>query len=974
MKYIKKLSIGLVIAVLSSGIFIGLVPSKAYAAPGDPISIKDQYVIYRSADLLKKCIFIANEYKTTNEKDVINSIFKTDGGENQIGKLYGKFLGTNDTEFECNTPKYINAALSKLGYDDIYNFAAEMGFPNDKLTKKDLDTKIDKRVQDKGVPNDLYGTRRFRYWYYTTVFEASLAEGGCKGTLADEPSATAKTNIGPSSFWNVGRDGKLKEYKYARYEVETGSNLPDLDDEVLKNTGLGTSEITCIKIAREITKERAEAYAAFLDTPEGGAEKPANAAGTSGTGSDSIGSGGDGDDNLSVQCSFNAFNPASYFICPLIAGFITAMNELDQAITDQLNVNTATLIQGDEADDFKQVWTNMRNLAISFIVIVGLLMVIGTAVEVGPFDPYTVKKVMPRLLVAVIVISLSWPLVIFLIDASNSLGLTIKGLIQQPFEDILNKPIQFSGGQQWAAAAGIAGAGVALGIVGLLSFVATAFLGVALAFLVLVLRQILVILLAIIAPIAIAMYILPNTQKAGKAWWDLFARALLVFPIIAAFIATGRVFAAITVANSGGSPGPINGFIAFFAYYGPYFALPFAFRLAGGAVAQIGGFVNDRGRGGFDRLKKFRQGQTQKNIQGIRTDTRWKGEGRLSRIGNNALFTASQAPKLGLKGVAGYAGVKRYAGDKNRLESAKSAERLRYSQQQAQAPENQAARSILANEDYAMAVLASGGNEAGMRKYLEGEVSSGRANYSAQQIETAVAGLSRARRDVGTEALKDMAFTAAMGSKTGFSSPTGAADALQMMSSIAGGDEGRLQYLYGEGRKAAEGARRDDLSAFGWGDGLREAANISAAVATGDKSQIQAAKVQSQATLTDKVVSSKGSGQLATGHSNSVDALAPAFQRRIDRATTPEQRAQALAATANLLDVSASASEDNAAVVAKILQQKQASGKTLGQEIDAARSDPLFQTYRREYGSAQEEKNLRTPAGDGGGFNPHGYI
>jgi len=952
MKYIKKLSIGLVIAVLSSGIFIGLVPSKAYAAP-DPISMKDQYVIYKSADLLKKCIFIANEYKTTNAQDVINSIFRTDGGADAgIGKLYGKFLRNTDIgNFECNTPKTINAALGVLGYDDIYNFAAAMGFPNNKLTKKDLDTKIDKRVQDKGVPNDLYGTRRFRYWYYNTVFRAALADGGCKGTFGDEPSANAKTNIGPSSFWNVGTNGVPKEYKYARYDVETGGNLPDLDDEVLKNTGLGTNEITCIKIAREITKERAEAYAAFLDTPEGGAEKPANTAGTSGTGSDSTGSGGAADDELSVQCSLNIFNPISYFMCPLIAGFIQAMNELDKAITDQLSLDTNNFIQGDQGVSFKLVWTNMRNLAISFIVIVGLLMVIGTAIEVGPFDPYTVKKVMPRLLVAVIVISLSWPLVIFLIDASNSLGFTVKGLIQGPFLPLLDEPIKVSGGQQWIAAAGFAGAGLTLGIVGLLSFVATAFMGVALAFLVLVLRQILVILLAIIAPVAIAMYILPNTQKAGKAWWDLFARSLLVFPIIAAFIATGRVFAAITVANSGGSPGTIEGFIAFFAYYGPYFALPFAFRLAGGAVGQIGGFVNDKSRGGFDRLKKFRQGQTQKNIEGIKSDNRFKGTNRLSRGASNALFMGSQASSVGVAGLVN----PKLARDRMRASTSEKRMEL-YNK----ARENANVRSILANDDFAQAAVSGDGSEAAIKTHLATRgYNDVDANQAAQQI-------MRARREVGVEAFNDSALVATAGSGTGFKGGSG--EMLSQIGLMSKGDSQRESFLYNESRKAAEAAGRTDLMGYSFGEGMDAINQLKKPGA--DVNAITEG-------LNDRVIESKGAGALATSKSQSVKNLSGAVQRRLDNARNEMVAApgdvdketaykQALASTANMLDASSSASPENANVLAGILQQDSGAVKknkqgqvikrlTLGEHIEDMRSDPTFATYRREYGSAQAQ-------------------
>jgi len=37
------------------------------------------------------------------------------------------------------------------------------------------------------------------------------------------------------------------------------------------------------------------------------------------------------------------------------------------------------------------------------------------------------------------------------------------------------------------------------------------------------------------------------------------------------------------------------------------------FKFAGGAMRTIGGGLNDRGRGGFDRLRKFRQGQYEKH-------------------------------------------------------------------------------------------------------------------------------------------------------------------------------------------------------------------------------------------------------------------------------------------------------------------------------------------------------------------------
>jgi hypothetical protein len=505
MKYIKRLSIGLVIAVLSSGIFIGLFPQKAFAAS---LSYEDQYIIVKSANLLARCVggggYTPGD-STVNAQDSVNNIFMSDI-QLVDGKLYSRLVGsTNNINngYDCNTLADVNPALRALGFKDINDFYEKLGLStkkgDPKVSKQTLIDKILAARNEKGVSYNTLKTPEFLYWYWKTVFSDSLAKGGCSGTLGDQADANKKTSI-EGTYYFVEKDGKVTPYTYARYDTDTGREVEGLDDTM---TGIiNEGNPTCRIVAIQLTKERAEAFAESLKTNDAAAAANTNSASAGGNGE-----GGNGDDEINIQCALRLSNPLSYFMCPLTFGFIQAMNALDSAITQQLTVDTAIFTQDPYKGQFEDAWTNMRNLAISFIVIVGLLMVIGTAVEVGPFDPYTVKKVMPRLLVAVIVISLSWPLVIFLIDASNSLGFTVKGLIQQPFTDLLGKDIQISGGQQWAAVAGFAGAGVALGLVGLLSFVATAFLGVTLAFLVLILRQILVILLAVIAPIAIAMYI-----------------------------------------------------------------------------------------------------------------------------------------------------------------------------------------------------------------------------------------------------------------------------------------------------------------------------------------------------------------------------------------------------------------------------------------------------------------------------------
>jgi hypothetical protein len=319
-----------------------------------------------------------------------------------------------------------------------------------------------------------------------------------------------------------------------------------------------------------------------------------------------------------LDCQVSLANPLTWLMCPIIEAANTAVLTLDRAITSQLTIDTSSDISlyNQDKDSGKQLftaWASFRYIALGILVIVGLVMIISQALSFGVFDAYTIKKILPRILIGVIGISISWYLCKFAIEVANDLGVGVRSLLYGPFQGLNNATID----QRVVSLLGVGGgvAVIGLGVVGILSFMLTALLAVIIAFAILVFRQILILLLVITAPVAIACWILPNTEKAWKLWWDFFSRALIVFPIISLFIAGGRVIAQLaTTTAPGQSPSFLNSCIAFIAYFGPYFALPAAFRLAGGAIATIGGLANDRSRGVFDRLKKGRQERMSKNF------------------------------------------------------------------------------------------------------------------------------------------------------------------------------------------------------------------------------------------------------------------------------------------------------------------------------------------------------------------------
>ncbi len=362
----------------------------------------------------------------------------------------------------------------------------------------------------------------------------------------------------------------------------------------------------------------------------------------------------DANGDTGITChvdGLNWLNPLNWLFCGLINAAQDVVKKLDTAISDTLKFDTGTLMSSNSS--LYNAWSNFRTIALGLLVIVGLVMVISQALGFGVFDAYTVKKVLPRIIAAVIMITFSWPLMKFAIDATNVIGADVGNIITRAFS-ATNNGIEVWSGQVAVGGLGLlAGFGI-LGGLGMLSFIVTAALGVIIALAVLVLRQVIIAFLVIVAPLAIVMFILPNTQKGWKLWYDFFSRSLIVYPIIVGFIAMGRSFAGLVDATFSDPTGFFATFVKFVCYFGPYFALPYAIRLSGGAVANLSGMVNDRGRGAFDRLRNFRRGRTAKRGEQVKelgtraSESRLFGEG--SRFAKyNSLASSMVDPKSAAK-------------------------------------------------------------------------------------------------------------------------------------------------------------------------------------------------------------------------------------------------------------------------------------------------------------------------------------
>lgn len=338
----------------------------------------------------------------------------------------------------------------------------------------------------------------------------------------------------------------------------------------------------------------------------------------------------------------------SWLICPVYNIVAQASDSFDNLINKLLHVNTDVFKSGDRYEKpYYTAWASFRNIALIFVIIAGVVMVIAQATGARSIDAYTIKRVMPRLLFAAIAITLSWIVLIFLINVSNVVGEGVQALIYGPFNSLSS-----TGGGNGVVGGGvgsleiatiITGSAVAYVLTGggLLSFIAVAAIAILVGLLVVVLRQILVVFLLIIAPLAIAAYVLPNTQKMAHEWWEWFLRALIMFPLITAFIAVGKVFSLVSLNES--SSNPAFGIVAILAYILPYFLLPFTFKFAGAAMGTLAQGVHGFGKKaqGSGMMAGLKEHGKEKNKLGTRFG---RGSALTSGL-SDATQAAARAPE-----------------------------------------------------------------------------------------------------------------------------------------------------------------------------------------------------------------------------------------------------------------------------------------------------------------------------------------
>jgi hypothetical protein len=340
-------------------------------------------------------------------------------------------------------------------------------------------------------------------------------------------------------------------------------------------------------------------------------------AGTAGTSTTAGGGNSSGD---TPTCESQG-NNLSWIICPIINMLADASTAMYTYIiapwlsTDPIQIDSSKVIF--------QTWSSLRDIGNIVLVIAMLVIVFGQAIGGGMVNAYTAKKVLPRILIAAVLINISIYLVAAMVDVTNVLGHGLSTILTDAVTNgggstnlTINPGTQAAlyigyiagaGGTIWVAAAATTaflGTLVQAFLLFILLPAFLAFLGVVIT---LILRQGIITALIIVSPVAFALYCVPGGEKYLKKWWDYLFKALLLYPIIALVFGVANIMALTTNQAGRGDKNGVSAVVfqlsSILLLFIPIFLIPFAFKFAGGAISSLYGTFSGWNKRGSEAIK-----------------------------------------------------------------------------------------------------------------------------------------------------------------------------------------------------------------------------------------------------------------------------------------------------------------------------------------------------------------------------------
>lgn len=214
----------------------------------------------------------------------------------------------------------------------------------------------------------------------------------------------------------------------------------------------------------------------------------------------------------------------------------------------------------------KNVWQAFRDISNIIFIVIFLIVIISQVTGVG-LSNYSIKRMFPKLLIAILLVNLSFYITQVAVDLSNLIG---KGLFQ-----LLVDASKLSGGFMGKYGIYTSKQGSIGDILNILMLIVAGLLTVLatlINILLLTVRDAVVIVLIITSPLALVSGLSPQMQKMHDTWWRLLFNITSIYPIASCLFGGAILVDQIIMS---GQNGMIMFLTAKLALFGSLTAIPF---------------------------------------------------------------------------------------------------------------------------------------------------------------------------------------------------------------------------------------------------------------------------------------------------------------------------------------------------------------------------------------------------------------
>ena len=393
-------------------------------------------------------------------------------------------------------------------------------------------------------------------------------------------------------YTKVSDDKKIKQF-----------NLPD-NSLVYVNEDKNKKETKVIYFpSSEISSLSSATYAVYSFTPPNTYEQ---------TSTSTISIEPPSENSTSTSCDVQGIG---WIICPVSNWLADGIDFMYSALQEFLK--TKPLETTNQNSGIYLAWVIMRNISNVAFIVAFLVIIYSQLTSVG-ISNYGVKKMIPRLVIAAVLVNLSFTICAILLDLSNIAGYAFQDAFMG-IKNTISTVGENTSTWTWSEviSTALSNGALAVGAVAfttellpmLVPAATLAGLTLLLILLIMAARQALIIILIIISPLAFVCYLLPGTEKWFKKWRDSFLTMLVFFPAFSVVFGGAQLAGILIIQNATGPNGAIMHVLGMLVQIIPLAITPLIMKFSGGVLGKFAGFVNDKNKGWYDRTKNWSKGR-----------------------------------------------------------------------------------------------------------------------------------------------------------------------------------------------------------------------------------------------------------------------------------------------------------------------------------------------------------------------------